>query len=86
MHHSEGQALRSILDMVMEGGWDGIETLRELKKEPTTKDIPVVMLSNAFSKDIINQAKQEGAVDFWEKTKVLPKDVFQRCKKILGIS
>lgn len=73
-----------LLDIIMDE-MDGMEVLRQLKGNEHTKNIPVVMLTNVFKKEIVNEAKALGAVDFWEKTKVMPKDVVQKSKIILKI-
>ena len=46
---------------------DGLEALAALKASPTTKDIPVVMLSADSGKDNIEKARQLGALDFITK-------------------
>ena len=73
-----------LLDIIMED-IDGMEVLRQLKANKHTKDIPVVMLTNVSAKEKMEEAKSLGAVAFWEKTKVMPPEVVERCKKILGV-
>jgi CheY-like chemotaxis protein len=43
---------------------NGLEILKQLKADPVTKNIPVMMLSNFGDKDRIETAKQYGAVAF----------------------
>lgn len=73
-----------LLDVIIDK-MDGMEVLRQLKANDHTKDIPVVMLTNVFKKELVTEAKSLGAIDFWEKTKVMPKDVVQKAKVILGL-
>lgn len=61
---------------------DGIETCRQLKNLPNTKDIPVVMLSAWSQKSEIEQGKDAGAVDYLLKPYV-PQDLIARLKSIL---
>lgn len=73
-----------LLDIIMED-IDGLEVLRQLKGNKHTKDIPVVMLSNISAKEKIEEAKSLGALAFWEKTKVMPREIVEKCKIILGV-
>jgi len=45
----------SILDVMMESYQDGFDMARELKKDPETKDMPILMLTGA---------KKETGIDF----------------------
>ena len=56
-----------LLDVVMPG-MDGIETCREIRKHPTFKDIPVLMLTGVDGLDYIRSAFDAGATDFITKT------------------
>lgn len=73
-----------LLDIVMEE-MDGMEVLERLKKNKETKKIPVALLTNLITKDLISKSKKLKAVGFWPKTEVLPQDVVDRTKKILNI-
>ncbi len=46
---------------------NGIEALEQLKLDPTTRDIPVIMLSADAGKDNIDRAIQLGAIKFITK-------------------
>lgn len=72
-----------LLDVIMETQ-NGIEVLKSLKTNDKTSHIPVVMFSNTHKKELIDEARKEGAVAFWEKTKTLPKDLIVKCKAIVG--
>jgi len=43
---------------------DGFQILQQLKADPDTKDIPVIMLSNLGNKESIDKAKKYGAVSY----------------------
>lgn len=73
-----------LLDIVMED-IDGMEVLRQLKLNKQTKNIPVVILTNVSVKENMEQAKSLGAAAFWEKTKVMPQEIVERCKRILEV-
>lgn len=45
-------------------GIDGFEVLRQVKEDPTTKDIPVVIFSNFGEESDIARAKELGANKF----------------------
>jgi CheY-like chemotaxis protein len=51
------------LDIQLPGA-DGLQILQQLKADPETKNIPVVMLSNFGDKEKLDKAKQYGAVAF----------------------
>ncbi len=73
-----------LLDMLMDD-MGGIEVLTKLKADAKTKKIPVVMLTNLIKKELIDQAKALGAIDFWPKAEVMPSEIVERVKKILKI-
>ncbi|WP_339863711.1 ATP-binding protein [Paremcibacter congregatus] len=65
-------------------GMNGVEALTELKKDPATKEIPVIALSaNAMSKDI-KQGLKSGFVAYLTKPINLEKTL-QQIKKFIGI-
>lgn len=69
-----------LLDIMMEG-MDGWETLRLLKVDENTRDIPVIVLSaRAEPKDKI-RALQEGAVDYIIK----PFSVVESLEKVRAV-
>lgn len=57
-----------LLDIVMPG-IDGYEVLRRLKKNPKTKNIPVLILTNlSGEKEEVQKAIRLGALDFIKKS------------------
>lgn len=55
-----------ILDVMMPG-MDGIEVLRNLRADPTTANLPVVMFSAVADEAFRQHAIQKGANDYWVK-------------------
>lgn len=63
----------------------GFEVLEQLKKNSTTKDIPVVILTNLDEKmqGNVERAKTLGAADYWVKAMNSPAEVVERVKQLL---
>lgn len=74
-----------LLDVLMPK-LDGFETLRRLKSEPSTKDIPVIMLTNLGQKEDIDKGLQDGAVDYLIKAHFVPAEAVDKIKKVLKMS
>jgi PAS domain S-box-containing protein len=55
-----------LLDIVMEG-MDGYQVCRELKKDPSTKDIPIIFLTGLADAEHLTQGFEYGAVDYVKK-------------------
>lgn len=58
-----------LLDIMMPK-MDGLQVLEKLKEDATTKDIPVVLLTNLGSETVINQAFSIGANGYLIKSQV----------------
>ena len=63
-----------LLDVQMED-MNGLEVLRELKKDKSTANIAVIILSNTREADCKEQGLKLGAMQYVMKAKILPKDV-----------
>lgn len=61
----------------------GYKLLREFKKDAKLKTIPVVVLTNLDSKKERETSDEIGAVGYWVKSQLLPKEVVEEVKKIL---
>lgn len=71
-----------LLDVMMPK-LDGYQTLAALKSDPTTKNIPVVMLS-ALSRDMNREKAMEGgADDYLIKSEAMPADVVTKIEQVL---
>jgi DNA-binding response OmpR family regulator len=65
---------------------NGFEVLRDLKMNPKTADIPVIILSNLGQSYEIKRGIDLGAVAFLTKSNLLPSQVVEEVKKALGIN
>ncbi len=62
---------------------DGIETLKELKANPKTQNIPVIMLTNLSDEKYVEEALDLGAVSYLVKSQLVPADVVKKVKEVL---
>jgi len=72
-----------LLDLVMPKK-DGFDVLYDLKNNPETKNIPVIILSNLGQEEDIAKGKKLGAVDYLVKSNIAIKDVVSKIKEILA--
>jgi len=63
---------------------DGFLVLKELKKEASTKNIPVIMLSNLGQDEDIKKGKKMGATDYFVKANHTPAEIVDKVKEVLG--
>ena len=64
---------------------DGIEVLKQMKAAGSlAKDIPVFVLTNLAQDDLIEQAKNLGANDYWVKANLFPTDLITKLEKFFG--
>ena len=71
-----------LLDILMPK-MDGFAVLDELKKEDSTKDIPVVLLTNLGQKEDVKKGFEKGAVGYLIKAHFMPSEVVDKIKDIL---
>ena len=62
---------------------DGFQVLAELKKDPSTKKIPVLVLTNYGQKEHIDKCLELGAVDYLIKAHFVPSEVVDKIKGII---
>ena len=72
-----------LLDIVMPNV-DGLEVLRAMKNDATTRDIPVVILSNLGEQEDIKRGLQLGAEFYIVKAHYTPTEVVARVKAVIG--
>ena len=70
-----------LLDWMLPGG-SGIELLRRLKREETTREIPVIMLTAKTTEDNVIQGLDVGADDYITKP-FAPRELIARIKALL---
>lgn len=71
-----------MLDVMMPK-MNGYETLASLKSDPTTKNIPVVMLSALMRDFNREKAVEGGAEDYLIKSEAMPSDVITKIEQVL---
>lgn len=62
----------------------GIDVLRILKEKEETRDIPVVMLTNAVEEEYINSAMEMGAKDYLVKSNHTPAEIVHKVLEYCG--
>jgi two-component system response regulator MtrA len=72
-----------LLDMRMPG-MNGLEVLDRLKRNATTADVPVVMLSNDSDATIMGVCLRTGAADWWSKCALTPAELSRRVRERLS--
>ncbi len=60
----------------------GNEVLATLKQNEETKNIPVVLFSNFYKPELMQQAINQGAVDYLLKYQIEPKDLLAKIKSL----
>jgi len=65
---------------------NGVDVLKKLKEADTTKNIPVVILSNFGQEDKIKESLYDGATDFWLKYQLGPQDLIDKVNNLLNES
>lgn len=71
-----------LLDLILPKK-DGVAVLAELKKDPETRQIPVIVLTNIGQKDKIDRCFELGAVDYLIKAHFIPSEVISKIKRTL---
>lgn len=72
-----------ILDLMMPD-MNGLEAIEQLKKDPETKGIPVIMFSNYIDNEIMQQAMDKGAARYAVKSEYKPHAFLELIKEVLG--
>jgi DNA-binding response OmpR family regulator len=72
-----------LLDLVLPK-IDGKEILKRLKADESTKNIPVIILSNLSADSDQKETKSLGAADFFIKAMTLPSVIVESVQKRLG--
>lgn len=73
-----------ILLDIMLPGLNGLEVLRALKKDPNTKSIPVVLITNLGQEDVIKEAFAQGAQGYLLKINLAAQDLIKSVTKYLS--
>lgn len=73
-----------ILLDIMLPGIDGFGVLTQVKADPGTAEIPVIMLSNLGQKEDIDRALKIGATDFLVKAHFTPQEIIDKIEQYLS--
>ena len=71
-----------ILDIMLPGGMNGFDLLEQLKRNPATQTIPVIVLTNLDNAK--STALSIGAVEYIVKTNTSIDDVVKKIREYLG--
>lgn len=79
----EGKPDLVLLDLILPKK-DGFEVLAELKKDDSTKNIPVIILTNLEGSKDVERALELGATTYLVKTNYRLEEVIEKVKQVLG--
>lgn len=72
-----------LLDVIMPE-MDGFMVLKQLKSEASTKNIPVIMLTNLGQEEDVEKGKKLGVKDYLVKANLTPSQVVDKVKEVLS--
>ncbi|MBD3244957.1 MAG: response regulator [Candidatus Moranbacteria bacterium] len=72
-----------LLDLLL-GEDNGVKILKKLKKDPQTKNLKVVILSNYKEHSLITECLQQGAIDYLVKDELEINGFCEKIKSYLG--
>lgn len=72
-----------VLDMIMPHV-DGLLFLSKIRETPTSKDTPVMVLTNYGADDLVSQTEKLGIVDYLLKYQCTPESIVQKVSQILN--
>jgi CheY-like chemotaxis protein len=73
-----------LLDILLPGEKNGLDVLAQLKAEPATKKIPIIVFTNYDEKEFREQASDLGANAFVLKANVTPSEMVKKIREILA--
>ena len=74
-----------LLDLFLPGSTDGWKVIEELKKDPLSAKISIIVLSNYGQKEYIEKALNLGADDFLIKAHFAPSEIVKKVKTTLKL-
>ena len=72
-----------LLDIIMPK-LDGFAVLKELKKDPNTSDIHVLLLTNLGQEEDVSKGQKLGAEDYFIKANHTPEEIVEKVKYLLS--
>jgi DNA-binding response OmpR family regulator len=64
---------------------DGFSVLEAVKADESTKDIPIILLTNLGQQDDVQRGLEKGAADYLIKTHFKPSEVVDKVRKVLKV-
>ena len=83
MDHIRNEPPDAMLLDVMMPGISGLDVLRQIKQNPDTAQVPVVMFRAISRPEVIDQAFNQGASDYWVKASLDFGQMMARLSRIL---
>lgn len=71
-----------LLDLILPG-MDGFDVLAEIKRNPETSNIPVIILSNLGQKEEIEKGLRLGALDYLVKAHSNPAEIVTKIREAI---
>jgi DNA-binding response OmpR family regulator len=71
-----------LLDLILPG-IDGFEVLADMKQNPKTSPIPVIIFSNLGQTEDVEKGLKLGAIDYLVKAHFTPVEIIEKVKKAL---
>jgi len=62
---------------------DGFMVLKKIKSDPSTKNVPVILLTNLGQEEDIKKGQEEGAADYLVKANMTPSEVVDKVREVL---
>lgn len=72
-----------LLDIILPK-MSGFDVLKDLKDDPDTKDIPVILLTNLGQREDVQKGLDLGAKDYLIKAHFMPSEVVKKIKTIIA--
>ncbi|PIZ55858.1 response regulator [bacterium (Candidatus Torokbacteria) CG_4_10_14_0_2_um_filter_35_8] len=72
-----------LLDVILPR-WDGFEVLQKIKKDPSYRNIPVLLLTNLGQEEDIKRGKALGADDYLVKVHHTPDEVVSKVRSFVS--
>lgn len=72
-----------LLDIILPG-MDGFQVLEDLKADPATKGIPVILLTNLGQERDVERGMALGASDYLVKAHYMPSEVVEKVVKMIN--